>query len=364
MPAEVCLHNCEWWCIVLALVVKYLRHGWRWGPGDNGLFTDGWLLCPHSVLLFHTTDKRTVLLASGGLWGNGSPLVPWSWVIWWEAPPKTLDALGESFATWWATQRSFCPVHTSWTSWISESIIPAEVAISWKMWERSSDPSWWKSVWCVWKYSCLMLRMSSESFLKASQWLSLRKFMRDLLSFHLQWGCSSEESSRLAASSSSGLEAVTSWSDDWHHHVVLVGGTSIDTVGEVAVNSGSPPAVASSGVVASMAASGTLLVRSSREYISTPRASRGQTHKAVPQTSTNAWWSCPSCTSTFHSSLSTLSSWDCSKLWAWVASWVSASLIVISWTVSASLIVASASLTVATCQTSTSLMASVAQFSF
>ena len=75
--------------------------------------------------------------------------------------------------------------------------------------------------------------------------------------------------SRLATSSSSGVEAVASWSDDWHHHLVLVGDASVLDVGGKAVNGGSPPTVASSGEVASIAASGTLPVRSSRGYIST-----------------------------------------------------------------------------------------------
>ena len=122
----------------------------------------------------------------------------------------------------------------------------------------------------LWKYACPILCTRSESFLKASQWLYLRRIARDLLSFCLWWGCSSGETSRLATSSFSGLEAVASWLDDWCHHLVLVGGANIlDIVGGEAVNGSSPPTVASCGVVASMAASGTLPVRSSSRYIST-----------------------------------------------------------------------------------------------
>ena len=107
--------------------------------------------------------------------------------------------------------------------------------------------------------------------LEASQQLSLRGLARGLLSFCLWWGCSSGETSRPAASSSFALEAASSWSDDWHHHLVPVGGASIlETVGGEAVNDSSLPAVAGCGVVASMVASGTLPVRSSRGYISTP----------------------------------------------------------------------------------------------
>ena len=77
--------------------------------------------------------------------------------------------------------------------------------------------------------------------------------------------------SRLAASSSSGLEAVASWLVDWCHHLVPVGDAGIlDVVSGEAVNGSSLPTVASSGVVASMAASGTLPVRNSRGYISIP----------------------------------------------------------------------------------------------
>ena len=189
--------------------------------------------------------------------------------------------------------------------------------------------------------------MRSESFLKASWWLSLRSFARGLLSFYLWWGCSSGETFRLATSSSSGLEAVASWLDNWSCCLVPVGGAGIlDIVAGEAVNGGSLPVVASCGVIAIMASSGTLPVRSTRGYISTPWASRGQACKAVPQASTNAWQSHPSCASASHSSLSTLSSWDCSKSWAWVAWQISASLIAILWQVSVSLIAASASLMV------------------
>ena len=48
-------------------------------------------------------------------------------------------SLAEPFATWWVAWWSFCPAHTSW---ISESMRPEEVAISWKVQERSWDPSW------------------------------------------------------------------------------------------------------------------------------------------------------------------------------------------------------------------------------
>ena len=178
--------------------------------------------------------------------------------------------------------------------------------------------------------------MRLESFLKASWWLFLRSFARSLVSLHLQWRCFSGETSRLAASSSSGLEAVASWSDSSCHHLVPVGGAGIlDILGGESVNGGSLPAVAGCGVVASMLASGTLPVKSSNRYISTPWALRGQAHKAAPEAATNAWQFYPSCTSTSHSSLGTLSLWDCSKLWAWVEWQVSASLIEISWWFSA-----------------------------
>ena len=77
--------------------------------------------------------------------------------------------------------------------------------------------------------------------------------------------------SRLATSSSSGLEAVASWLDDWCCHLVPVWGVGIlDTVGWEAVNGGSLPTVAGCGVVASMAASGIWPVRSRRGYFFTP----------------------------------------------------------------------------------------------
>ena len=90
------------------------------------------------------------------------------------------------------------------------------------------------------------------------------------------WGCSSRVTSKLAASSSSGLGAVASWSNSWHCPLVLVGGAGVlDTVGEEAVNGGSLPTVASCGVVDSMVASGKLPVWSSRGYISTPMSFEG-----------------------------------------------------------------------------------------
>ena len=114
-------------------------------------------------------------------------------------------------------------------------------------------------------------------------------------SFHLWWGCSSGVTASPVASSYSGLSIIASWSDDQHHHLVLVGGAGVlDTVSGEVIDGSSLPTVASCRVVVSMAASGTLPVRSCKGYISTPRALRGQAWKAVPQASTNAWWSCPS----------------------------------------------------------------------
>ena len=73
------------------------------------------------------------------------------------------------------------------------------------------------------------------------------------------------------ASSSSGLSVVASWLDEQHCHLLLVGSAGIlDTVSGDAVDDGSLLTVASCRVVASMAASGTLPVRSCKGYISTP----------------------------------------------------------------------------------------------
>ena len=76
--------------------------------------------------------------------------------------------------------------------------------------------------------------------------------------------------SKLAASSSSGLSINASWSDEWFHHLALVGDAGVlNIVGGEAVDGGSLPAGASCGVVASMVVSGTMPVRSCKEYIST-----------------------------------------------------------------------------------------------
>ena len=100
------------------------------------------------------------------------------------------------------------------------------------------------------------------------------------------------------ASSFSGLSMVASWSDEWHHCLLPVGGAGIsDTVGREAVDVCSLPNVASCRVVAGnpkMAASGTLLVRSCKGYISTPQALGRKTYKTAPQASKNTWQSHPS----------------------------------------------------------------------
>ena len=143
-------------------------------------------------------------------------------------------------------------------------------------------------------------------------------------------GCSSGVMSKPAIFPSCGLGIIASWSDKQCQHLVLVEGDSIlDPVCGEAVDGSSLPTTGC-GVVASMVASGTLPVRSCKGYISTPWALRGQTCKAVPQASTNAWQMHPSSAITSHSNLSILSSWDCSKVWAWVAQWASTSLTVTS----------------------------------
>ena len=120
--------------------------------------------------------------------------------------------------------------------------------------------------------------MSSESFLRASQWLSLRRLTRGFPSFCLWQGHSSGVMSNPAGTS--GLSMVASWLDEQHHHLIPVGGAGIsDTEGGEAVDVSSLPAVASCRVVAGIpkiAASGMLPVRSCKGYISTPQASGGQ----------------------------------------------------------------------------------------
>ena len=85
------------------------------------------------------------------------------------------------------------------------------------------------------------------------------------------------------ASSSSGLDMVASWSDEWHHHLILVGGAGIsDTVGGEALDVGSLPAVGGCRVLAGMVASGMLLIMSCKGYISTTWASGRQAQKTAP----------------------------------------------------------------------------------
>ena len=113
--------------------------------------------------------------------------------------------------------------------------------------------------------------MSLESFLRASQWLSLRSLTRGLPSFCLCWGQSSGVMSNPTAASSSGLGMVASQSDEQCHCLVPVGGAGItDTVGGEAVDVSSLPAVASCRVVAcipNMAASSMLPVRSCKDTL-------------------------------------------------------------------------------------------------
>ena len=107
-------------------------------------------------------------------------------------------------------------------------------------------------------------------------------------------GCSSWETSGLAASSSA-LEAAASWLDEGCHHLFPDGGVGIlGTVGGEAVNGSSLPIVAScqgdfwgscyafhgfssaAVVILMRAASSTSLVSSWRGYIKVPWASGGQ----------------------------------------------------------------------------------------
>ena len=189
-----------------------------------------------------------------------------------------MDVFVELFATWWVTWRSFWPVHTSWTSWTSDPMRSAEMAISLKVWEMLLDPSWLWLGQCILKCTHLVTWMSSGSFPKASWRLSLRSLTRGLPSFCLQWGHPSGVMSNPTVSSFSGLGMVASQSDKWCCCLVLVGGADISgTVGGEAVDVSSLPTVASL-VVASipkMVASSMLPVRSCMGYISTPWASGG-----------------------------------------------------------------------------------------
>ena len=193
----------------------------------------------------------------------------------------------------------------------------------------------------VLKYAHVVTQTSSESFPKASQWLSLRTLARDLPSFCLQQGHPSGVMSNPTASSSCGLSVAAPWSDKGCCHLVSVGGAGItDTVGGEAVDISSLPAVASCRVVAGipkMAAIGMLPVRSCKGYISTPWASGGQAHRTAPQASRNAWWSHPSSAMASHSNSSVLSLWDFSKAQGWITWWASASLIMAAHWTSASL---------------------------
>ena len=88
----------------------------------------------------------------------------------------------------------------------------------------------------------LVAWMRSESFLNASQCFSLRSLARGLPYFCLWWVCSSRVMSKLAASSSSGLGIIASWSDNQHCLLVLVGSASIlATVGREAAGGSSLP---------------------------------------------------------------------------------------------------------------------------
>ena len=51
----------------------------------------------------------------------------------------------------------------------------------------------------------------------------LRSLVMDLPSSHLKWGCSLGVMSNLITSSFSDLGIITSWLDEWCHHLVLVG---------------------------------------------------------------------------------------------------------------------------------------------
>ena len=141
------------------------------------------------------------------------------------------------------------------------------------------------------KYAQLVAQMSLESLPKTFQWLSLKGLTWGLPSFCLQWGCSLRVMSSPTASFSSGLSVVASWSDEWHHYLVLVWGAGISySVGREAVDVSSMPAVASCRVVTSiskMVASSTLPEMSCKGHISTPWGLGGQAHKTVPQASMN-----------------------------------------------------------------------------
>ena len=90
--------------------------------------------------------------------------------------------------------------------------------------------------------------------------------------------------SKLAASSSSGLEAVASWLDNWHHFLFQVGGASIlYTVCGEPVISDPLPTVAGCGMVTIMVASDTLPVRSSRGCISIPWGHATRLCHSLPQ---------------------------------------------------------------------------------
>ena len=309
-------------------------------------------------------NRRIVPLVSRGLWGNGSPFIPWSWVICWEAPPR----------------RTGCPLgnplpHGEQPRGPSAQSTPPEphgLQSPWD-WQRWPSPE---------KYGRSPGTFHGCNWHGASENMPTLYFVQDWSPSWRPpdsppWGVLQGTFSLSGFSGDAVLERCLDRPLPLHlllkllllgqtnYHLVLVGFASVlETVGGEAVNGSSPPTVAGCGVVASMAASDILPVRSSRGYISTPWALRGQGCKAVLQALTNAWWPCPSSASASHSSLSTLSLWDCSRLYTWVMWWISASLITTSWWVSASLIMASASLMVATHWIPTSLTASVAWFSF
>ena len=76
---------------------------------------------------------------------------------------KKQMSLGKPCPAWRVAQGSFHPAHTSWTSWISESMRPADMAISWKVQEGSWDLLWFKLGWCILKYTPLVVWLPDDS---------------------------------------------------------------------------------------------------------------------------------------------------------------------------------------------------------
>ena len=160
-------------------------------------------------------------------------------MIWWEAP----------------TRRSGCPLENYFTtcSECNWEVLSSSPCLLNLMDIRAHEPSGGGNLSegvgagcgilhgcnqgsAFWDMPALVTWMRSESFPKASQWLSLRNLARGLPSFHLWWDHSLGVMSNPAAPSSSGLSMVASWSDEWHCHLVLGGGAGVsDTVGREAV---------------------------------------------------------------------------------------------------------------------------------